>query len=300
MLNVTHSELKSVSYSLDDFSFSFPYPCESYSICSPYELLFYPGRYFLEIWGASGGNIDYGQKHAEGGKGGYSSGVFTVIRGTKTLYLFLGGHKDQNADAGDEIADPTYNGGGSVTHKYDSPGGGASDFRLKKGNDWDGNLDSRILVAGGGGGGWVNNNANLDYKICYGGNGGGENGNPGDGYHCQSQYGTQTGSSISKCDSDITRYPESDGRGGSGWGSGGGGYHAGGSVQNGAGGGGSGFVDLNYIKTFGSYKAQTLQDEHTGAGTAKITIISLVNCSIKLKTRIVFPTVLILVIIFMK
>ena len=97
MIKAFHSELGSISYSLQNsLTFNFPYPCESYSICSPYEITFYPGRYHLEIWGASGGNLTKFNEFAQGGKGGYSTGVFTVKQNSEVLYLYLGGQKDQS------------------------------------------------------------------------------------------------------------------------------------------------------------------------------------------------------------
>ena len=52
----------------DGKKYSFEYPCESYSECTPYEITFSPGFYFLDIYGASGstifdsGNIVFGGK----------------------------------------------------------------------------------------------------------------------------------------------------------------------------------------------------------------------------------------------
>ena len=285
MIKAYHSELGSIPYSLQNLlTFNFPYPCESYSICSPYEITFYPGRYQLQIWGASGGNLTRNKKFAQGGKGGYSTGVFTVKQNTEVLYLYLGGQNNQNPQGGDPKSDPTYNGGGITNNENDAPGGGASDFRTIKGNDWNDTLDSRILVAGGGGGAWVSAICgNLPYA---GGDGGGENGFPGEGCFCPSQYGTQTGTSENECDDDdVDGNHESYGRGGSGWGSGGGGYHGGSSVDGGAGGGGSGFIDKQAIKSYGSIQDKTTNSNHFGPGRAIITILSVVHCTLKINNN---------------
>jgi len=85
----------------------------------------YDHEYFLEVWGAQGGN--------GGGRGGYSYGNIYLEKGT-ILYVYSGG---SGANKG-------FNGGGTSRVGY---GGGASDIRI--GTD---SLYSRVIVAGGGGG----------------------------------------------------------------------------------------------------------------------------------------------------
>ncbi len=85
----------------------------------------YDHEYFLQAWGAQGGN--------NGGRGGYSYGTAYLEKGT-ILYVYTGG-SGQNGG---------FNGGGDSRV---GKGGGASDIRV--GTD---SLYSRILVAGGGGG----------------------------------------------------------------------------------------------------------------------------------------------------
>ena len=46
------------------------------------------GTYKLECWGAQGGSSSY--HNTTGGKGGYSTGVYTITNNT-TLYLYTGG-----------------------------------------------------------------------------------------------------------------------------------------------------------------------------------------------------------------
>ena len=287
MINAKHEEIGTIPFHVDGSTFfDFPYPCKSYYQCSPYEIKFSPGRYFLEIWGASGGDTTWQQITARGGNGGYASGVLTVNNNFKTLYLYLGGSKDQNADGGDQTANPTYNGGGRNVNPPDGPGGGSSDFRTMKGNDWNETLDSRILVAGGGGGGWITTANGI--QGLKGGDGGGIYGLPGQGAICESRYGTQNGLSPLQCSVPIGGNIPVNGRGGEGWGSGGGGYCQGASVEDGAGGGGSGFVNTTFIQSYYSYQAITKTTNHHGSGAARITIISIMNCTIKVKQRVFF------------
>ena len=90
-----------------------------------------PGRYKLEVWGASGYNNI--------GKGGYSVGTLT-LQDEKVMYIYVGGTTPSTHSGG-------YNGGGNGDG-YDSPaGGGGTDIRLEQDS-----LYARIIVAGGGGG----------------------------------------------------------------------------------------------------------------------------------------------------
>ena len=113
------------------------------------------GQYKLQCWGAQGGSNDaapsYGITAQAGGKGGYSEGVITLTQKT-TVRIYVGGQGSSSAGG--------FNGGGSTTGAsyFDSGnefgasrmagGGGASDVRLS-----DGELLSRMIVAGGGSGG---------------------------------------------------------------------------------------------------------------------------------------------------
>ena len=187
----------------------FDYPCESQTDCSPYLISLSPGSYFLEVFGAQGKSAKIGSSTAEGGFGGYSSGVY---RSNKpfTLYLHIGG-SSPNINGG-------YNGGGSGNLVNDGPGGGATDFRLKKGR-WDEKLESRIIIAGGGGGGYLSDD--LEY-IFKGGDGGGMNGGEAQCLNPQenkSPIGTQQ-----KSEGGIGSYKEgSSGKGASNYYAGGGG-----------------------------------------------------------------------------
>lgn len=140
----------------------FEYPCASHFDCYPYEIHLSRGKYFLEVWGAQGGNVTNGNQGplVEGGTGGHSAGVL-IVDSIKTLYLHLGGTANTTDSYG-----PSYNGGAGGLNNGDGCGGGASDFRTSSG-PWNQNFDSRILIAGGGGGSFGN-----EYMFI-GGKGGG-------------------------------------------------------------------------------------------------------------------------------
>ena len=124
----------------------------------------YNGIYQIELWGASGGDID----SYTGGKGAYTAGNISLQRGTP-LYLYIGGAGSNSVNGG-------YNGGGSLSNgqkAFGSSGGGATDIRLTNGT-WDNfdSLKSRIMVAAGGGGANNRNRSSGDSKKYGAGNGG--------------------------------------------------------------------------------------------------------------------------------
>ena len=241
---------------VNDENISFEYPCKSKTDCSPYHLVFSPGKFLIELWGAQGGSYE----DITGGKGGYASGLLNIYRQTDA-YLYLGGSNNFTSNL--IVQEGGYNGGGNGFNNCSFPtffgcgGGGGTDLRLSEDN-----LYRRIIVAGGGGGCGYN----IQNKAGYGG---GENG--GDGYvklseeqnkhyGCLIQGGTQiTGGSTSlykpsSQNANRLFYSFANiGNGcsfyktdGSGWssGGGGGGYFGGacGCVFGGGGAGGSGFV----------------------------------------------------------
>ncbi|EAY21582.1 hypothetical protein TVAG_013470 [Trichomonas vaginalis G3] len=249
--------------------YDFFYPCENYSVCSPYNITLGPGYYYLEAYGASGGNHHREGRTARGGYGGYAAGVYRVSN-LKTIYLHIGGHADLDTDQ-DIIYRNIYNGGSYGVNNFDAPGGGATDFREKSGNWSDNNsLYSRIVMAGAGGGGRVEDN------ICNGGNGGGINGQPGQGINCSSQFGTQDGSSATTCISSVYYRAGTFGCGGlPGWTGAGGGWYGGGVVQ--LGGGGSGHTQ-NVI-SYGGFEIKNDFSDNFGYGRASITVIELFDIS---------------------
>lgn len=229
-----------------------------------------PGKYLLEVWGASGG-----KSHGVCGKGGYSKGILTLHQGNH-LFVYVGG---KGQDAPDRTwtswqAKGGFNGGGNAkvngSNKYincAAGGGGATDIRLEVDD-----LDHRIIVAGGAGGAGCQR---MVSPAWIGGFGGGLSGGCG-WYESRSRVapGTQTGG-----------FAKGQGQSGSviGWnnaayaaegsGGGGGGYWGGycitsfGSYSNGSGAGGSGYIDSILDE------GETIGDQHVGDGEAKITLV---------------------------
>ena len=114
---------------------------------SPYEVLLYPGRYKFEAWGAQGGTTKCTQNPPPGGKGAYTSGTL-VLRENKWIYVYVGQRGQVEKGSYNGNIDDSY-----YSYGYSS-GGGATDFRLSKGEKWYDfdSLKSRIMVAAGGGG----------------------------------------------------------------------------------------------------------------------------------------------------
>ena len=172
--------------SVDGNKIIFNYPCSNQSDCTPYKLLFSPGYYQIELWGAYGGDGRYGNnvtiREGSGGKGAYVSGKI-AISGTQELYLYIGGRGEDQIDIYKNRSLGGYNGGGNGgvdlvdTNFTESSagGGGSTDLRLVNKQDFSG-WKSRILVAAGGGGGVSSNNRYNDYNNFLGGDGGTLNG----------------------------------------------------------------------------------------------------------------------------
>lgn len=123
-------------------SLTLKYPCVETTICSPYELFLKPAVYKFECWGSRG-------------LGGYTKGTLLVTKPMK-MYVYIGAQGPYNSVNVSTI------GGFS--------GGGATDVRLNKTDNWydTESLISRIMVAAGGGG--------AEWVASVGGNGGGING----------------------------------------------------------------------------------------------------------------------------
>lgn len=267
------------------------------------------GQYKLECWGAQGGSSTY--HSVNGGKGGYSSGVYNINAET-TIYVYVGGQ----GNTGSYNVLGGWNGGGAVTNSYNSggtgdhlgTGGGASDISIVGGNcTLDSNnryirttssYNGRIIVAGGGGGA----------ESLEGLPGGGTTA-PGDSYG--SYGGTQTSAGAFSYGSNsssswVTMYNGGLGYGVSTTGGhtnhamgscGGGGYYGGGAYgYNGRvchGYGGSGFVDTSVLSnsttvagnTAFTSPSGTSETGHTGNGYVRITVIE-VQPTINLQTKI--------------
>ena len=178
------------------------------------------GKYKIELWGAQG---------QSGGGGAYTRGSIILNKNNK-LYVYVGQGLVTKEN------ESSFNGG---TGNYGgTPGGGATDIRLKNGTTWRdfNSLKSRIMVAAGSGSGIGNNNINGSGGTLTGIAGGGTFG------------GTQTSAGASQ-----ERYYSSSGFGYADGGcAGGSGYYGGGAsaCANGAGGGSSyisGFTGCNAI-----------------------------------------------------
>ena len=111
-----------------------------YESSQPKEIIYRPGLYQFECWGAQGYVYD---RENVGGKGAYVKGTILLKRVTK-FFLYIGEYgKKEN------IYQKSFNGVGIGQFG----GGGATDIRYTNG-DWFNfdSLKSRIIVAAGGGG----------------------------------------------------------------------------------------------------------------------------------------------------
>ena len=139
--------------------------------CVDQFLFLSPGKYFLEVWGASGG---YNSRENVA-KGGYSSGFLSLSERTK-VYVYVGAQGEQIVGNGINSSKP-FNGGGSCwSGRADtsvcSSGGGSSDIRIGSTS-----IKKRVIVAGAGGGGAFSQSCNSSTP---GGAGGGIVGIDGD------------------------------------------------------------------------------------------------------------------------
>ena len=258
---------------------------------SPYEVIFPVGKYFLELYGASGGGNN-------GGKGGYTTGIIT-IHSPQTFYFYIGGkgRTVKNNVNGNTCINGGWNGGGEAcSANYQSSGGGGTDIRLSK-ND---NYDDRIIVAGGGGGdGDGLSLIKVPIPLYKGGDGGGEEGERAIGFsghlnilygNLYSNGGNQTNGGISTINSTNTYHNTNGGKGIGGkcagadfyCGSGGGGYYGGGGgFDVTGGGGGSGYINTSYITNGFLYKS-----DHIGNGEIIVTFIRSFHSCIPTKRNI--------------
>ena len=216
---------------INESSYILHYPCgNELSDCTPYVSILPRGSYALEVWGAQGG--------LDGGKGGYSFGIFTT---NKPIKIFINiGAKGSEKDLEQGVTGEVYNGGGSGYSYHSSAydrsagsGGGATDICFLSNS-----IYNRAIVAGGGGGSCYGGEREYNCTAGYGG------GIKGGGNVATSSGGTQDSSTnIKDCK------PGAFGKGGSNLdepgtcGGGGGGWYGGstggvGFVQGGLGGSG--------------------------------------------------------------
>ncbi len=130
-----------------------------------------PGKYKVEVWGASGGNATYETNSYIGGYGGYTTGD-VILKSNEKLSIYVGGKGGsvtyKPSESIKEFDSSTgYNGGGYATiypnNSAHGGGGGATSIFTKYGNG----RSTVLMVAGGGGG------ASAHYQAPnYSGNGG--------------------------------------------------------------------------------------------------------------------------------
>lgn len=263
------------------------------------------GKYFLQVWGAKGGNAS-GEKNGVyvGGLGGYSEGYVNLTKG-ESLFLIIGGAGKNIAQNDYLQADGTYviqgsveggyNGGGdgysNVKAYVEAPGGGAT--HIARNNyygelfEYENHKEDVLIVAGGGGGA---NYENASWNCSRGGAGGGLTspnvGHGGNGI----AYGAST-------PDETPGTGGSFGQGGNGSDyptkllpGGGGGYYGGGFVtktdgtinSNKGSSGGSGYIGGTYdgLSIAGNISIPTFDGTSTmtgneGNGYAKITLIEI-------------------------
>jgi hypothetical protein len=162
------------------------------------------GSYKLEVWGGQGGNASCSVV-IEGGKGGYSVGVY-FLQPKQTIYIYVGGEGESGSQGssgntkyggwnggGNALSD-----GGNENANYQSilhgGGGGGTDIRLTLNTEY----QDRLIVAGGGAGSGGEPSSNSLYRnSAKPGDGGGINGtgsflNTYDGQRIGGGGGTQT------------------------------------------------------------------------------------------------------------
>ena len=210
------------------------YPCDVSTTCQPYELKISPGAYKFECWGAKGKMWQERTDRSFPGLGAYTKGNIIFEKNT-ILYIYVG-------------ATGLFNSVNRNNNGYF--GGGATDVRLTKTNNWYDmeSLISRIMVAAGGGGAEWNNSI--------GGNGGELEGGSSKPTYYNGEYfqftcagATQTqGSDCNTCQESIAHKGTFGMAGNIGYssdagGQGGGGYYGGTSYNKSyAGSGGSSFI----------------------------------------------------------
>ena len=252
------------------------------------EITLQPGTYKLEVWGAQGGD---NTNASAAGKGGYSTGIYTVSA-TTTLYIYVGGKGNIYTTSGGG-AIGGWNGGGAA---YASAwgrgsGGGATDISLVGGDctltsnryiRTTASYNDRIIVAGGGGGATGLTDGMTTESAGSAGYGGGSLGGAGTSVSGTGQGRGAGGSSTSAgTNTSYSAGNGSFGYGGSGTSSftaaGGGGGYYGGAAGSGAG-GGSGYVSssLDERQTIAGNQPFTDPDGttvtgHSGNGYARIT-----------------------------
>lgn len=238
------------------------------------------GVYNFDVYGGQGGNIEYEEKTAEGGKGGHSNGYAYLTKGTK-LYIAIGGGAPKVTSL--SYGNAGFNGGssgyyysttsGAYPQSLNGGGGGCTHIATKAGDLKTvsyASLSTVLIVAGGGGGASLQYGKNISHN---GGAGGGENGGDGSG---GALGGRQTANSSSNTynfgygSSTSSNY---------GYAGAGGGFYGGAVGQAGeSGAGGSGYIGgvPSFSRNKKYYPAMTEAGVQEGHGKVTITYVSCV------------------------
>lgn len=232
--NISFEDVKQLDNSetqvYSDTSWNFDYTGDVQEFVAPYT-----GKYFLQVYGGSGGG---------GREGGYSYGYYNLYK-DDVLYICVGGRGEIAPSNG--IAIGGYNGGGSAYNGAGSGGGATHIATTNRGtlSNYSSNKNDVLIVAGGAAGRNINENGDVNAHK-YGQQGGGYTG----GSPTNSQGGTQTeGYSFGKGEDGSSLSDD--------------GY-------NGAGGGGyyGGFASHHYIDIYGNHLGHGHVDvEFTGGGS---------------------------------
>lgn len=225
-----------------------------------------PGKYKVEVWGASGGNATYETNSYSGGYGGYTTGDIS-LKDNEKLYINVGGKGTsatyKPSESIKEFDSSTgYNGGGYAAiytnNSAHGGGGGATNIFLQYGS----NSKTILMVAGGGGGAAAHNQApnysgnggsgggaiggsgQTASTTCYNYGTGGTQNTVGTFTSCTTDGRTNRGENLptlSATNSQGANYDENVEGSGYAYSGGGGGYYGGEAGWHGPGGGGSGY-----------------------------------------------------------
>lgn len=236
-----------------------------------------PGKYKVEVWGASGGNATYETNSYNGGYGGYTTGEIN-LKDNEKLHINVGGKGTsatyKPSESIKEFDSSTgYNGGGSAAIYPDNSahggGGGATSIFLQS----DKGSKTILMVAGGGGGasahkqapnysgnggsggGAIGGSGETASTTCYNYGTGGTQNSAGTFTACTTDGRTNRGEklpTLSAANFQGANYAENIEGIGYSFSGGGGGYYGGEAGWHGPGGGGSGYnanprVSNNYM-----------------------------------------------------
>ena len=237
-----------------------------YSGTEQYFIVPKSGTYKIELWGASGGNVD---EINIGGYGGYSAGNINLSRGNK-YYINVGGQGEGRLLTEDnKIALGGYNGGGvgssGFAGRKAGGGGGATHIASASGELYllESNKSSVIMVAGGGAGSWYWKDSMYVIYSVVSGSGGGYIGSNGENTSGEIAYGgTQSYTTISSTENNLGEFGRGAPQFVAGNAGAGGGYYGGNSVPYAAA-GGSGYIGNTNLtdKIMYCYNCQSSENE---------------------------------------